>query len=984
MGQGFTSTAVAALMMGVATPVIAQSGDVARRFEIAAGPLERSLPEFARQSGLQILYPSALVAGRRSPAVSGDLAPEAALTLLLRDSGLTYRQSRPTVFVLVDPTARAEANGIDAVELDEVVVTGTYLRGADSPSPVTVLTQADIARQGRTTVADTLAALPQNFTGAAYEGSAGSGADRTSRNSAYATGVNLRGLGADATLVLVNGRRIAGTGNAGDFADISNIPTIAVARADVLLDGASALYGSDAVGGVVNIILNSRFEGAESRVRIGGTSDGGANETLLSHSAGFNWSTGGVLAAYEYHDRGELRAADRRATANADLRSLGGSDRRNFYASPGNIMEFDPSNGSFEPTYAVPTGQSGVSLTAGDFRPGEVNRTNFMEGLWTLPHQRRHSLFVAGRQDLAGGFSLDGDLRYTDRKFHQNSVADIGILPVTADNPFFVPINGEGYQEIAYSFINDLGNGRDEGSSRSLGGALGIEGELRGWNVSAYLSGGRETTGMTASNRVHSGRLYEALGLFPDDPETAFNPAIDGFFNPYGAPAVQSRALLDFIGAGYFRSKNTSSVGSFNVKADGTLLSLPGGDLRVAVGLDYRQEVFETGGESFMSAETPNVATPDRYERDVSAAFFELRAPIIGPDNARPGIERLELSLAGRIEDHQGVGRTSNPKVGILYKPTQDLLLRASYGTSFRAPSLQQLNSLYRLGPVFLDRAGNNVISIVQYGGNPDLTPETAESWTTGFVWSPAAFVGLRIEAGWFRTRFEDRISTPVAENLINALNDPTLAPFIRYVAPGSSAEDRAYVQSLLDHPGNYNPNVFPATAYGAVIDNRFVNAAVVKVEGLDLAVRYRFGWASGDVDLDASVTHLLANTRVSTETSPIEDLRGLANFPASWRGRFGGQWTRGPLTIGGALNHVSGGRGQNTGRGVDDWITLDGQVRYDFVSGWGEGLSLTLNVLNLTNEEPPFYDAPAGIAYDAANTNVLGRQISLQLVKRW
>ena len=291
-------------MMGVATPVIAQSGDVARRFEIAAGPLERSLPEFARQSGLQILYPSALVAGRRSPAVSGDLAPEAALTLLLRDSGLTYRQSRPTVFVLVDPTARAEANGIDAVELDEVVVTGTYLRGADSPSPVTVLTQADIARQGRTTVADTLAALPQNFTGAAYEGSAGSGADRTSRNSAYATGVNLRGLGADATLVLVNGRRIAGTGNAGDFADISNIPTIAVARADVLLDGASALYGSDAVGGVVNIILNSRFEGAESRVRIGGTSDGGANETLLSHSAGFNWSTGGVLAAYEYHDRG--------------------------------------------------------------------------------------------------------------------------------------------------------------------------------------------------------------------------------------------------------------------------------------------------------------------------------------------------------------------------------------------------------------------------------------------------------------------------------------------------------------------------------------------------------------------------------------------------------------------------------------------------------------------------------------------------------
>lgn len=158
MGQGFTSTALAALMIGVATPVIAQSSDVARRFEIAAGPLDRSLPEFARQSGLQILYPSALVAGRQSPAVNGDLTSEVALTLLLRDSGLTYRQSRPTVFVLVDPSARAEVSGVEAVELDEVVVTGTYLRGADSPSPVTVITQADVARQGRATVAETLAA----------------------------------------------------------------------------------------------------------------------------------------------------------------------------------------------------------------------------------------------------------------------------------------------------------------------------------------------------------------------------------------------------------------------------------------------------------------------------------------------------------------------------------------------------------------------------------------------------------------------------------------------------------------------------------------------------------------------------------------------------------------------------------------------------------------------------------------------------------
>mgnify|MGYP001941609541 CR=1 FL=1 len=145
----------------------------------------------------------------------------------------------------------------------------------------------------------------------------------------------------------------------------------------------------------------------------------------------------------------------------------------------------------------------------------------------------------------------------------------------------------------------------------------------------------------------------------------------------------------------------------------------------------------------------------------------------------------------------------------------------------------------------------------------------------------------------------------------------------------------------------NYNPNVFPATAYGAVIDNRYVNASAVEVEGLDLSTRYRFTLGSDDISLDATVTHLLTNDRAVTATSPNEDLLGAPNFPARWRGRFSGQWIRGPLTLGGALNYVSGGRDPVNGRGIDDWITLDGQVRYDIESGWAENLSLTLNVLN-------------------------------------
>lgn len=984
MSQGFTSTAVAALMLAVATPVVAQSNDVARRFDIEAGPLERSLPLFARQSGLQILYPSALVAGRQSPAVNAELTPEAALTLLLRDSGLTYRQSRPTVFILVDPAARAGLEDGDAVELGDVVVTGTYLRGADSPSPVTVITQADVARQGRATVAETLAAMPQNFTGAAYEGSTNTGADRSGRNIGSATGVNLRGLGADATLVLVNGRRVAGTGTAGDFADISNIPSSAISRADVLLDGASALYGADAVGGVVNIILKSRFEGAETRVRVGGTSDGGAEEFLFSHAGGLSWGSGSLVAAYEYHERGELRGIDRDVTEDADLRRFGGTDHRLLTASPGNIVRLDAATATYIPLFAIPSGQNGVGLTPGDFIAGQINRTNQLEGQWFLPHQERHSVFLAGRQNLPAGFSLDGDIRYTERDFFLKTSADAGTFTVTAANPYFVSPNGSTSHDIAYSWVRDLGPGLLEGRTESLGGALGVSGELLGWNVAAYASGAQETTGRRLSNRVQTTFLQEALGARADIPTTTFRTASDGFFNPFGGPAANSATILAHIGSGYTDSAYVSTVSSFNLKTDGTIFEMPGGPLQAAFGLDFRAERFESSGESFLSGTAPRVTTPVSFERDVSSAFAEFRVPIFGPSNARSGLERLELSLAGRVEDHEGVGRTSNPKIGLLYGPTPDLILRASWGTSFRAPSLRELQSAYQIGPSFLNRGGGNVLTLIQYGGNPDLRPETAESITAGFVWTPAAYDGLRLEGNWFRTRFNDRIGNPVIQNLTNALNDPALAPFVRYVSPTTSPEDRALVQSLLDDPGNFNPTVFPATSYGVIVDNRFVNAASVEVEGLDLSARYRFDLAAGQATVDGTITHLLTNDRQITAASPTEHLLGDPNFPARWRGRAGTQWSRGPITLGLAANYVSGGRDPLSNREVDDWTTFDGQVRYDFGAAWGEGLSLTLNVLNLSNSAPPFYDSPNGVGFDGANTNALGRQMSLQLVKRW
>lgn len=197
MRFGLCSTALGALALVAATPVLAQSQAPSVQFRVPAGPLNAALPLFAAQSGEQILYSTDLVAGRQSPGVSGAFTTDQALAALLRGTGLRARRASPNTLVVFDPDARAEITD-EATELAEVVVTGSLIRGAgDGPSPVVTVTRDDIDRQGHGTVAQALAALPQNFGGTGNDAAMSNGGDRTGANSFYASGVNLRGLGSE-------------------------------------------------------------------------------------------------------------------------------------------------------------------------------------------------------------------------------------------------------------------------------------------------------------------------------------------------------------------------------------------------------------------------------------------------------------------------------------------------------------------------------------------------------------------------------------------------------------------------------------------------------------------------------------------------------------------------------------------------------------------------------------------------------------------
>lgn len=983
MRMGLSSTALSALLLASATPVLAQTAEAARLYEVAAGPLDRALTAFAQQSSQQILYPAALVAGRRSPGLSGSYGADAALATLLRDTGLSHRRVRPNVFVLYDPSARAEAD-IEPTELEEVVVTGSLIRGAgDGPSPVVTVTRDQMDREGRATVAQLLTSLPQNFGGTANEGALNNGADRSGTNSTFANGVNLRGLGSDATLVLINGRRLAGTGAKGDFVDVSSIPTAAIERVDVLLDGASALYGADAVGGVVNIILRDDYDGAETRVRLGDTWDGASGEYQFGQTLGRRWTGGGAMITYEYYDREALAGSERRLASDGDLRWRGGTDRRQYYSNPGNIVVLD-ATGSYVPVYAIPPGQAGVGLQPDDFLVNQTNLENHRAGVNVLPRQTRESVYASVRQELGNRFQISGDARYGQRNYETVSFPISTLLTVTSANPFFVSPTGASSHTIAYSFQEELPAPLISGEVESLGATFGGVADLFGdWKLDAYVAYSSEESRGATDGALQSTYLREALGAVADNPATAFSAVRDGYLNPFGDGLINNSTVLNFISSGYTRTHSRTTVASANLQIGGTILELPGGPLRVAAGLAFREESFERQFTGFTSGSAPAVGAAAETNRQVSAAFAELRLPLFGADNARSGLERLELSLAARFEDYGDVGQTTSPKVGVLWKPNSELLFKASYGRSFRAPALRELNDAPSASPSILPRGSQQILSMILYGGNPDLEPEEADTWTGGFEVRPDAVPRLQFGVNVFRTDFDNRIGQPALESILTALGDPSLEPFVRTLDATNNADDRAAIQAILDLPTTGLRDLFPATSYGAIVDARYVNTARVQVQGADVTADYGFDLGSNAFNVAVNLTWLERFDAQPTSTSPTVSQVNRPNFPVGLRGRTSGSWSRGSWTVAPSLNYV-GSYQDLVGDRIGSWTTADLLVRYAPEDGALAGTTLSLTVQNLFDRDPPFYDAPQGVAYDAANTNVLGRFVSLQLTRSW
>lgn len=840
---------IAAVCLVWATPAFAAPS---QSYSIAAQDMGSALEAFAAESGREVLAASDVIAGKRANEVRGDMPPEAALTRLLAGTGLRYEVVEGAFIIR---SAAAGAQPADRETVPPIVVTGTRIRGTDIASPRITLGAEAMKSQGLATLTDAARTIPQNF-GGGQNPTVGINVPATSGvNVGGGSSLNLRGLGSDATLTLLNGRRLAYSASRQSI-DLAAIPAGIVDRIEIVADGASAIYGSDAVAGVANIIWRRDMEGLESTAWLGGSTDGGNDQQIYGVTGGARWAGGGGIAAYEYGYNSPIVGAQR--------------------------------------SYARSTGARGLDL---------------------LPEIERHNAALSIHQDF-GRLTASLDGLYNRRRslmiYALNAAGDRSGLHVQAPA---------------------------RTSSFLLAPSLALE--LNGdWRA--------ELSGSYGEDKVR----YEA---------NVFNG---------GTP------LSTFAGC------YCNDLRSVELSADGPLVRLPAGPVRLALGVGYR----DIGFVSLRGVNSPQ--NIDQRQRS-AYAFGEASAPLL---SRRDGGVMLRATAALRHERYPDLGEVTTPKLGLVASPTADIDFKASWGRSFRAPTLLQryetkfvlVNPAAALGGSGLPA---DATVLLVSGGRPDLRPERARSWSVTADLHPRALPGVRLELSYFDTRYSDRIVTPILF-ASQALSNPIYADrVILAPVPDLVMETVATAGQFFDLTGgNYDP-----TRVAAIVDNASVNAATQRIRGIDGALTFAHALGEGEDRLTASLyaTYLRSSQRL-TAAQPEIPLAGRLFNPPHVRVRGVLGWITGLVGLTGAINRTGGVTDPRaaTPVRVRGMTTLDAtaRLRSPEVSGLARGLDITVTIQNLFNAKPAqiantlLYANP----YDSTNYSPLGRVIAISVSKAW
>ncbi len=734
----------------------------------------------------------------------------------------------------------------------DIVVTGTRIRGAEIASEVITIDQQTIIAAGQIDLGEAIRSLPQNFGGGQNPG-IGTGAGPVNSNLNSASSANLRGLGPDATLTLLNGHRLPYDA-AFQGVDISAIPVAALDRIEVVPDGASALYGSDAVAGVINVILRRDFEGVATSGQLGASSGGGYFRQQADIVGGTKWNNGGFLLAYDFTRNSEIQARQR------------------------------PYAGSLDPD---------VSL---------------------YPAQHRHAVTFSGHQKLGDGVVFEVDALYSRRKSQR--------VGGTTISRFDYDPEVETYT-----------------IAPSLEIALGGD-----WQAKAV--------GVFGRDRTHY--------------RTTITPST-------GAPTITMGCYCN-------------DVASADFGLEGPLFALAGGNARLALGggfrnngLDFRRLATGRAREDF------NVVRRSRY------AYGELFLPFIASDMDIRGIDRLSVSAALRYEDYPELDRLATPRLGLIYAPTSDLTLRASWARSFKAPTLYQQYIPYQayLLPAAAFGAGGSPSTVIfTGGGNPDVEPERAESWTTGIEYRPTFAAGLLVSATYFDIDYQNRVVEPIAGSIAAAFRDPGYATLINR-SPTSSLL-AALIAGAQFGLQNFSGRAYNPANVVAFVDNRNINVAAQAIRGVDVRIAWNGEIGNGQkVGFDIAGSWLESSQQL-TPSLPEVELAGNVFSPPNYRLRASGNYQNGGFRLTSAINYTGAlsDRRFTVASRLAPSATVDLSASYDVLAGQGRdpGLSISVTVNNLFDDTPEAIrtTGPTDTPYDSTNFSPIGRFIAVGIRRHW
>lgn len=919
-------------------------------------------------------------------------------------------------------------------ELEEVVVVGTHIRGVSAVgSDPVVLSNREMEITGLANTADILRRLPQNQTAIGSNANQQGGTANQGYNGSQVEAINLRGLGPGGTLILVDGRRVVGQGAAATITDANQVPIAALERLEVLADGASAVYGSDAVGGVVNFVIRKNFEGVEATLRSDDQS--GGDQIGATLVGGTVWDSlgglgkGNILATYEHLDRDAFRAS-KVARLRNDQRPRGpdmriDGDNASVGFSPNIISQGAAPNTTIPRAenytyWGVPSGD-GTGLTPASLRLNDPNLSDSADYTDWTGEQTRDQFTLFLNQELTETFEVFGSVMYTSRETTSQSAspsARIGLL----GTPYFIaglPLN----QQVQYSTLKDGQTRVFHAESDTIGAVLGLNMRLPGdWRGEAFFNYGRnESCDSCVTGSINTAALTAQIAA--------------GNINPLSSVPLTADQIRQVYGEAKFESRTT--LEQWAARFNGSVLELPAGPLRAAVGAEYRTDTNANRNNSITGPtnEPVQISTykDSEYDRDITSLFVELNAPLL---------ESLTLSAALRYDDYSDVGDTTNPKIGLTWDVTEEFTLQGTWGTSFRAPSVTDSNPKAVTSGTSLPfpnwgdpRITNGLLppgiigpfglanSALMLGSNPDLVPEEAETWSIGANWSHEGFqVGLT----YWDITYDDQIIFPgsiaaygagpagPASNylgwgdLIIPINnpatcnnsdittaDPLLQPFLEglnydFVAAGGSFGAESTLK-----------NDF--CKVNVVVDSRIQNIGSVKMNGIDFNTSYTR--AIGDVNLVAqlAVTHYLTNDISVNSGSPAEEHMGMLFDSVSvfeWQGTAGltALWKGFDANL--TMRYLD--EMTATGQVEDDGATpapdkkLSAYTQFDLSLGYSaefaerqfglKGWRALLVITNFTDAEPDYFtssgDPPGSWHYKYGLP--FGRTYSAQLTGRF